>query len=135
MKIVITEVPEQRKDFFQGLRTIYKTVGLREAMDIYDYVLDNGSCEVEVQSVPTYALSGLANVGIKAELVDSKAPKTIIVTYSGREAYVYETVGEVSELIHDVRSNMAEYDGLVPLEPNTLIHVDRIEMLVEIQED
>jgi hypothetical protein len=30
---------------------------------------------------------------------------------------------------------MAEYDGLVPLEPNTLIHVDRIEMLVEIQED
>jgi hypothetical protein len=97
-----------------------------------------GSQEIWADSIysPAKVQQQFSEAGFATELVDSpRAPKTIIVTHSGREAYVYETVGEVSNLMAQVRADMNAYDGLVPLEPNTLIHVDRIEMLAEIQED
>jgi hypothetical protein len=141
MKIVITEVPNELGDKSTALRALRKiaNLGFMEAVDIYDYVAQGGGdMEIEVDSIfsPAKVQQQFAEAGFTTELVDTpRAPKTIIVTYSGREAYVYETVGEVSNLMAQVRADMNAYDGLVPLEPNTLIHVDRIEMLAEIQED
>jgi hypothetical protein len=140
MKIVITEVPNELGDKSTALRALRKiaNLGFMEAVDIYDYVAQGGGdMEIEVDSIfsPAKVQQQFAEAGFTTELVDTpRAPKTIIVTYSGREAYVYETVGEVSELIAQVKGDKG-YGGLVPLEPNTLIHVDRIEMIAEIQEN
>jgi hypothetical protein len=135
MKILITKVPESKSLFARMARNTL-LLGLKDAADIHDEVMRDGQAVIDITPPLPQEMRELRRAGVAFEEIKSGAPqpKTVIVTHSGYSANVYETVGEVSELMWQARTD-PEMGGLVPLEPNMLIAVDRIEMIAEIQEN
>jgi len=134
MEITITEVDPAKK--IQGVKAIREVTGegLREAMDIFDYVAQGaGTQEISVRGMSSAkkAIRALSYGSITA--IVERPIKTVVVTYSGQKIPVYETVGEVSQLIHQAKHDEG-FDGFVPLEPNVLIKWDRIEVVGEPQD-